>query len=101
MRLYLYTYTYVSRWIHSSITHPSHDHSKPERDSAIENDIVAHEATHGTSNRLVGGGTARCLQEMESKGLGEGWSDAFAEWTEQQGPTIIDFTMGRCVIDTS
>lgn len=29
---------------------------------------------------MTGGGTARCLQTVESGGLGEGWSDAFAEY---------------------
>ncbi|KAI5116385.1 hypothetical protein M0805_005882 [Coniferiporia weirii] len=70
----------------------------PERDGALENDIVAHENTHGTSNRLTGGGTGRCLQTTEAGGMGEGWSDAFAEWTEQTAD-IIDFTLGGYVTD--
>lgn len=74
-----------------------------------------HENTHGTSNRLTGGGTGRsvivhfnlnelllnlfsaflrCLQTTEAGGMGEGWSDAFAEWTEQTA-AMGDFTMGR------
>lgn len=68
----------------------------PDRDGAMENDIVAHENTHGTSNRLTGGGTGRCLQTLESGGMGEGWSDAFADWTEQTA-AIGDFTMGSYV----
>lgn len=46
---------------------------KPERDGALENDIVTHENTHGITNRMTGGGTAACLQTTESGGLGEGW----------------------------
>ncbi|KZV85209.1 putative extracellular elastinolytic metallo proteinase precursor [Exidia glandulosa HHB12029] len=77
------------------------DFTNPRRDGAIENDIVAHENTHGLSNRLTGGGTGRCLQTTEAGGMGEGWSDAFADWTEQAGPTIRDFTMGAFVISDS
>ncbi|KAG9052053.1 hypothetical protein FS842_010578 [Serendipita sp. 407] len=69
--------------------------ANPRRDSSLQNDIVAHEQTHGTTNRMTGGGTARCLQTTESKGLGEGWSDAFAEWLEHTDASVPDFTMAR------
>ena len=36
--------------------------------------------THGITNRMTGGGTASCLQTLEAGGLGEGWSDAMAEY---------------------
>ena len=35
------------------------DLTGPERDGALENDIVVHENTHGISNRMTGGGTGR------------------------------------------
>ena len=35
------------------------DLTNPERDGALENDIVVHENTHGISNRMTGGGTGR------------------------------------------
>jgi extracellular elastinolytic metalloproteinase len=54
--------------------------TSPNRDGVMENDIPIHEATHGISNRMTGGGTARCLQTTEAGGMGEGWSDAFAEY---------------------
>ncbi|KAK0185302.1 peptidase M36 [Armillaria mellea] len=85
----------------------------PNRDRDFENDIIVHEFTHGISNRLTGGGTARCLQTIESQGLGEEWSDAMAEyvcsflfspfsgglvhnhrWTEQKNGNISDYIMG-------
>ncbi len=44
----------------------------PSRDGDLQNDIIVHEITHGITNRLTGGGTARCLQTLESEGLGEG-----------------------------
>ncbi|KAI8814276.1 Fungalysin metallopeptidase-domain-containing protein [Cladochytrium replicatum] len=60
MRMYIYTKT------------------TPKRDGALENDVVAHEMTHGLSNRLTGGtANADCLQNNESRGMGEGWSDTF------------------------
>jgi extracellular elastinolytic metalloproteinase len=52
----------------------------PNRDGSLNNDIIVHEMTHGISSRLTGGGTARCLQTTESRGMGEGWSDALAEY---------------------
>ena len=54
--------------------------TNPRRDGAMENDIVVHEMTHGITNRMTGGGTGRCLQTTEAGGLGEGWSDAMAEY---------------------
>jgi len=45
----------------------------------MSNDVVIHEFTHGITNRLTGGGTARCLQTTEAGGMGEGWSDAVAK----------------------
>ncbi|KAI9338247.1 Fungalysin metallopeptidase-domain-containing protein [Obelidium mucronatum] len=51
----------------------------PNRDGSLENDVVAHEMTHGLSNRLTGGpANANCLQTLEAGGMGEGWSDTFA-----------------------
>ncbi|KAI9453868.1 Fungalysin metallopeptidase-domain-containing protein [Lactarius psammicola] len=48
------------------------DFTSPNRDGAIENDIVVHENTHGVTNRMTGGGTGRCLQTTEAGGMGEG-----------------------------
>ncbi|KAI0045234.1 hypothetical protein FA95DRAFT_1495706 [Auriscalpium vulgare] len=76
------------------------DITSPGRDGALSNDIVTHENTHGITNRLTGGGTARCLQTTEAGGLGEGWSDAFADWNEQKA-TITDFTTGTYVLDNT
>ena len=55
------------------------DITNVRRDGAMETDIIVHEMTHGITNRLTGGGTARCLQTLEAGGLGEGWGDAMAE----------------------
>ncbi|KAK0201228.1 Fungalysin metallopeptidase-domain-containing protein [Desarmillaria ectypa] len=72
----------------------------PNRDGAVQNDIVVHEFTHGITNRLTGGGTGWCLQTTEASGMGEGWSDAMSEWTEQKSRNITDFVTGTWVVDS-
>ncbi|KAG8706859.1 hypothetical protein FRC08_000825 [Ceratobasidium sp. 394] len=76
-------------------------YTSPNRDGALENDIVAHEYTHGISNRLTGGGTGTCLSSTEAGGMGEGWSDAFADWSEQESAAdaLADFTLGSYVVN--
>lgn len=46
----------------------------PDRDGDVDNGIIAHEYTHGTSNRMTGSGSG-CLNVQEQ--MGEGWSDYF------------------------
>ncbi len=50
----------------------------PERDSALDNSIVAHEYAHFMSSRLVGDSNG--LLNQQARSLGEGWSDFFALW---------------------
>ncbi|KAG6841441.1 hypothetical protein C0991_011111 [Blastosporella zonata] len=71
--------------------------TSPRRDGAVENDIVVHEITHGVTNRLTGGGTGRCLQTLEAGGMGEGWSDAMADWIRQNSTDIQDFVVAPYV----
>ncbi|KIM34310.1 hypothetical protein M408DRAFT_93800 [Serendipita vermifera MAFF 305830] len=89
--------------------------STPNRDGDLSNDVraffcqilarsltslpkvIAHEQTHGTTNRMTGGGTGRCLQTTEAGGMGEGWSDAFAEWLEHKDASVPDFVLGAWV----
>ncbi|KAF5346156.1 hypothetical protein D9758_009963 [Tetrapyrgos nigripes] len=71
----------------------------PGRDGVLQNDIPVHENTHGLTNRMTGGGTGRCLQSTEAGGMGEGWSDAMAEWTEQTSAEILDWVTGTYVLD--
>lgn len=47
-----------------------------DRDGSLDTEIVIHELTHGTSNRLVGNGAG--LNWEPGRGLGEGWSDFYA-----------------------
>ncbi|KAH9167273.1 Fungalysin metallopeptidase-domain-containing protein [Lactarius sanguifluus] len=74
------------------------DLTSPQRDGALENDIVIHENTHGVTNRMTGGGSGSCLQTTEAGGMGEGWSDTMADWASQ-GATTVDFVLGQYVIN--
>ncbi len=47
-----------------------------DRDGGLDAEIVFHELTHGTSNRLVGNGAG--LNWDPAGGMGEGWSDFYA-----------------------
>lgn len=47
-----------------------------DRDGSLDAEIVLHELTHGTSNRLVGNGAG--LNWDPAGGMGEGWSDFYA-----------------------
>lgn len=49
------------------------------RHTALDADVVYHEYAHGLTNRLVGGALDdSALETVQSRGLGEGWSDFFA-----------------------
>jgi len=51
------------------------DNPTPFRDGDLDAEIILHEYTHGLSNRRVGGGVG--ISELQSAGLGEGWSDFY------------------------
>ncbi|KAJ7749848.1 peptidase M36, partial [Mycena maculata] len=61
------------------------------RDSALDNGIIIHELTHGLTHHMTGGGTTRSLRSLEGSGLGEGWSDAMADWVFQTSAPIKDY----------
>lgn len=48
----------------------------PDRDAALDTDIILHEYTHGLTDRSVGGGIG--IWELVTAGLAEGWSDFYA-----------------------
>ncbi|HQU84652.1 MAG TPA: M36 family metallopeptidase [Pyrinomonadaceae bacterium] len=50
--------------------------STPDRDGALDSQILIHEVTHGLSNRLHSNGNG--LTTNMSRGMGEGWSDFYA-----------------------
>ncbi len=47
----------------------------PQLDGDFDQGIILHELSHGLSTRLIGNGTG--LSGMQSRGMGEGWSDYF------------------------
>jgi hypothetical protein len=47
----------------------------PDIDGNLDADVVIHELTHGTSNRLHGNGSG--LSTNMSRGMGEGWGDFY------------------------
>ncbi|HEY6064155.1 MAG TPA: M36 family metallopeptidase, partial [Chitinophagaceae bacterium] len=47
----------------------------PDRDGDADNGVIAHEYTHGISNRMTASGSG-CLSNVEQ--MGEGWSDYLA-----------------------
>jgi Fungalysin metallopeptidase (M36)/Secretion system C-terminal sorting domain/Fibronectin type III domain/Bacterial pre-peptidase C-terminal domain len=59
---------------------------KPFIDGDLDNGIIAHEYTHGISNRLTGDGYS-CLRNYEQ--MGEGWSDYFALIATQDWATSV------------
>ena len=52
------------------------DQPRPNRDGDLDAEVILHEATHGTSGRLVGGGVL--ISALQTGGMGEGWSDFVA-----------------------
>lgn len=48
----------------------------PDYDGTADADVIIHEVTHGTSNRLHG--NAAGLSTNMARGMGEGWSDFYA-----------------------
>lgn len=47
-----------------------------DRDGSLDTEVLMHELTHGTSNRLIGNGSG--LVWNPGVGMGEGWSDFYA-----------------------
>ncbi|HYH64541.1 MAG TPA: M36 family metallopeptidase, partial [Urbifossiella sp.] len=61
----------------------------PGRDGDLDNGVIAHEYGHGISNRLTGGpANASALTNIQSRGMGEGWSDWWGSmFTQKPGDT--------------
>jgi extracellular elastinolytic metalloproteinase len=73
------------------------DTAKPNRVASFDNTILAHEYFHGVTNRLTGGAQkANCMNNQESKSLGEGWSDffSFLMQTKSTDRRDTDFVIG-------
>ena len=67
----------------------------PDRSSGLDHNVLLHELTHGTSNRLHN--NAAGLTTAMSAGMGEGWSDFYARAllsTADEDPNAIYSTGG-------
>jgi extracellular elastinolytic metalloproteinase len=64
------------------------------QDGDFDPTVIWHENTHGLSNRLVNGGSTGCLGNLQSGGMGEGWSDAVAA-TLLNNPIIGAYVTGN------
>ncbi len=72
--------------------------SNPDRDGTTDVDIIVHELTHGTSNRLHGNATG--LGSQMSGGMGEGWGDWYGHvlTSEASDPINGVYTTGGYVL---
>ncbi|MBA3353287.1 MAG: M36 family metallopeptidase, partial [Blastocatellia bacterium] len=66
----------------------------PDYDGTVDAEIIIHEVTHGTSNRLHG--NASGLTTNMARGMGEGWSDFYAHamLSEPSDPINGIYTVG-------
>ena len=66
--------------------------ANPNRGSSFDNGVIAHEYGHGLSNRLTGGaGNSGALRNVQSRGMGEGWSDFLSLiFTQKPGDQATD-----------
>ena len=64
----------------------------PNLDGDVDAGIIIHEFGHGVSNRLTGGpSNANALNDLQSGGMGEGWSDWWAlMFTQKAGDQAGD-----------
>jgi hypothetical protein len=58
----------------------------PDYDGTADAEVIYHEVTHGTSNRLHG--NAAGLSTNMARGMGEGWSDWYAEVMLAEAPPV-------------
>lgn len=71
------------------------------RHTAFDADVVFHEFAHGVTNRLVGGrmNSPQGLQQPQSRGMGEGWSDYFALTIQNFGKPVEKVVTGDWVVN--
>jgi hypothetical protein len=51
--------------------------ASPFRDGDLDAEVILHEYAHGLTDRMVGGGVG--IFQLQTAGMGEGWSDFYAE----------------------
>lgn len=72
--------------------------ANPDRDGTTDADVMIHELTHGTSNRLHGNSSG--LGSQMSRGMGEGWGDWYAHvlTSEPTDPINGIYTIGGYLV---
>jgi len=69
--------------------------TSPRRDSSMDNGVMIHEYGHGVSNRLTGGpANSNALNNVQSGGMGEGWSDFYALMFLQRSTDTANSSFG-------
>ena len=73
------------------------DGPNPRRDGDLDAEVMLHEYTHALSSRLVGGGVL--ISELQTAGMGEGWSDFYATSLLSESTDDVDaaYAMGGYV----
>ncbi|KAJ1341696.1 hypothetical protein BSLG_010831 [Batrachochytrium salamandrivorans] len=72
-------------------------YTTPNRNPGLDNTMVIHEYAHGISDRLTGGpATASCLNTLEARSMGEGWSDFMAMFflAKESDTATTEITIG-------
>jgi len=67
------------------------------QDGDFDPSVIWHENTHGVSNRLVGGGSTNCLNNLQSGGMGEGWGD-FMGGSFLGNPVVGAYVTGNATV---
>lgn len=79
-------------------------YTSPRRDSDLDNGVIIHEYGHGVSNRLTRGpANSSALQALQSRGMGEGWSDFYSlMFTQKPSDGQLDaYPVGTYVLGQS
>ena len=64
----------------------------PQRDVALDGDVIAHEYGHGLSERLVGNGTLG--GGLQAGSMGEGWGDVLSAYMWDE-PVVGEYVSGN------
>jgi extracellular elastinolytic metalloproteinase len=78
--------------------------TSPNRDGDLDNGIIIHEYGHGVSTRLTGGpANASSLDNLQSGGMGEGWSDFWSLMFTQRATDVQNqaYPVGTYVLNNT
>ena len=72
------TYPEVPNGLNPKMSLGIYSGPEPDREAALDAEIILHEYGHAVSNRLIGDGSGIDQDAVQSRGMGEGWSDFYA-----------------------